>query len=222
MRWIDRGPQPSGVQEYARKFTQGWVTYFRDRVRAGSRPNDSHWREFRESLGDRSGGNCWYCERRCQRDLDDGARTPTVDHFRPLNSFPELAYRWSNWVFSCRRCNDDKGGEWPDSGYVDPGAADEECRPERYFDYDASTGEIIPLPGLPSQARKRAQRTIDDLGLNKLDVLYYRLHWTRQFMADWQVLPIEDRLAFVEFSTRTGSEFVGTTLMAVKHYPLER
>ena len=99
---------------------------------------------------------------------------------------------------------------------MDPGAADEEDRPERFLDYDAATGEIIPMPGLSSEARETAQRTIDDLGLNKLDVRFYRLDWTRQFIEDWQALPIGDRPAFVEFSTRRGSEFVGATLMAVR------
>ena len=216
MRWIDRGPEPGGVQEYARKFTQGWVEYFRDRV--GGRPDDSYWREFRQLLGGRSWNNCWYCERRCLREADDGVRAPTVDHFRPLNRFPDLAYRWSNWIFSCHRCNnkENKGGKWPDSGYVDPSATDEKERPERFFDYDAVTGEIIPIPGLPSEAWERAQRTIDDLGLNKLDVRFYRLDWTRRFLEDWQALPIEERPAFAEFSTRTGYEFVGATLMAVR------
>ena len=215
MRWIDRGPEPSGVQEYTRKFTQGWVEYFRGGV--GGRPDDSHWRDFRGFLGSRSGGICWYCERRCLREVDDGRRAPTVDHFRPLNRFPELAYRWSNWILSCRRCNEDnKGGKWTDSGYVDPSASDEKERPERFFDYDAVTGEIIPIPGLPSEARERAQRTIADMGLNKLDVWLYRLDWTRRFIEDWHALPIEDRPAFVEFYTRTGHEFVGAILMAVR------
>ena len=214
MRWIDRGPEPSGVRGYAGKFTLRWVEYFRDGE--GGRPDDSHWREFRWVLRDRSGGNCWYCERRCQRNLDDGGRAPTVDHFRPLNSFPELAYQWSNWVFSCHRCNDNKGGEWPVSGYVDPGASDEKDRPERYFDYDAATGEIIPMPALPSAAREKAQRTIDDLGLNTVDLRSSRLDWTRRFIKDWQALPAGDRPAFAEFSTRTGYEFVGATLMAVR------
>ena len=215
MRWIDRGPEPGGVQEYTRKFTQRWVEYFRDGV--GGRPDDSHWREFRGVLGGRSGGICWYCERHCLREADDGGKAPTVDHFRPLNRFPELAYRWSNWIFSCRRCNEDnKKGKWPDLGYVDPSATDQKERPERYFDYDASTGEIIPIPGLPLEARERAQHTIDDLGLNRLDVLFYRRDWIRRFLEDWQALPIGDRPAFAEFSTRTGHEFVGAISMAVR------
>ena len=215
MRWIDRGPEPGGVREYHLMFTQGWVEYFRARV--GERPDDSYWREFRGILGDRSADNCWYCERRCLREANGGGRSPTVDHFRPLSRFPELAYRWCNWIFSCYRCNGEhKGDRWPDTGYVDPSAANEEERPERYFDYDTETGEIIPMPGLPSQARQRAQRTIDDMGLNKLDVRFYRLNWTRQFVEDWQALPIEDQSAFVDFATRAGYVFLGTTLMAVR------
>ena len=214
MRWIDRGPEPGGVQEHDRRFTQGWVEYFRDRV--GDRPDDSHWRQFRGLLGDHSGGNCWYCERRCQRDAEDVGRAPTVDHFRPLRHFPALAYRWSNWIFSCRRCNASKGGEWPDLGYVNPSAAEGQQRPERYFDCDADTGEIIPLAGLPSEARVRALRTIDDLGLNKLDLRYFRLHWIRQFIADWQELPAGERVAFAEYSTQTGVEFAGSTSMVAR------
>lgn len=156
------------------------------------------------------------------RDADYGGKAPTVDHFRPLNRFPELAYQWSNWVFSCRRCNDNKGGEWPDLGYVDPAAADEKDQPERSFDYDAATGEIVPIPGLPSKARKKAQRTIDDLGLNKLDVRFYRLDWTRRFIEDWQTLPVGDRLAFAEFVARTGNEFVGATLMAIRQHQAQQ
>ena len=215
MRWINRGPEPVGVRAYARQFTQGWVEYFLDKV--GERPSDSYWREFRELLGFCSGNICWYCERRCFRDAGEAGRAPTVDHFRPLSRYPELAYAWSNWIFSCRRCNgDNKQDKWPASGYVDPSTTNEQERPERHFDYDAHTGEIIPLPGLSSEARERALRTIDDLGLNKVDVRFYRLDWTRRFIADWQDLPSNDRTAFSEFSTRTGLEFVGTTLMVLQ------
>ena len=214
MRWIDREPEPDGVGEYDRQFTQGWVEHFRDR--SGERPRDSHWREFRALLRERSGSNCWYCERRCMRDAEGGGKSPTVDHFRPLSRFPELAYRWANWVFSCRRCNQEKGGDWPETGYVDPSAADERERPEVYFDCDADTGEIIPLAGLPSEARVRALRTIDDLGLNKLDIRYYRQHWIRQFLEDCQAFPVEERLALAEFNEQNGEEYAGAASMVAR------
>ena len=101
-------------------------------------------------------------------------------------------------------------------GYVDPSSADEEGHPEQFFDYDSRTGEIIPKLGLCAKARKRAQYTIDDLGLNKLDVRNNRMDWTRRFTEDWQALPTEYRSAFAEFSTRTGVEFAGATLMVVQ------
>lgn len=215
MRWIDRGPEPRGVQEYARRFTQGWVKYFQNR--SGERPSDSHWRDFRQLLGSYSGNSCWYCERLCIPDADVGGKAPTVDHFRPLRHFPELAYEWRNWIFSCRRCNGEhKQDRWPASGYVVPSAVDEQERPARYFDYDSDTGEIIPKPGLQSRARERALKTIEILELNALDVRYFRLDWTRRFIADWEALPTSDRPAFAEFFTRTGVEFAGTTLMVVQ------
>lgn len=215
MRWIDRGPEPDGVAAYGRQFGQGWIDYFRHQ--RGGRPTDSYWREFRAALGLRSDGLCWYCERLCQAASSVGERSATVDHFRPLSGFPELAYEWSNWIFSCHRCNsENKMDKWPALGYVDPSASDAKERPERYFDYDADTGELVPKSGLSAEARDRAMQTIDDLGLNKLDVRFYRLDWTRRFVADWEALPVGDRQAFVDFSTRIGVEYAGSTLMVVR------
>ena len=215
MRWIDRGPEPSGIRRYDRRFTQRWIQHYRDGV--GERPRDSHWRQFREMLGGLSGNVCWYCERLCFRDVDDKGKAPTVDHFKPLRHYPELAYRWFNWVFSCHRCNGDyKRDKWPALGYVDPSVASEQDGPEQYFDYDAQTGEIIPRSGLPREAREKALQTIDDLGLNSRDVLNYRLDWTRRFTRDWKALPAGDRGQFVECFTQMGVEFAGTTLMVVQ------
>ena len=214
MRWVDRGPEPDGVAGYAGRFTQGWIDYVENRV--GPRPEDSHWREFRPALAGRSGGICWYCERQCSA----GDRAPTVDHFRPISRFPALAYEWSNWVFSCRRCNEDnKDNKWPETGYVDPCADVEAERPERYFDYDTATGEIIPKDGLARADRLKAVHTINDLGLNKLDVRYYRFAHTRRFIADLQTLPPADRRAFVAWFTEQPAEYAGVTAMAARQTP---
>ncbi len=168
-------------------------------------------------MGSCSGNVCWYCERLCFRETDGGGKSPTIDHFKPLRHFPELAYNWRNWIFSCHRCNvDNKGGEWPSLGYVDPSAPDEQDRPEEYFDYDAATGEIIPIASLAQETRMKALRTIDDLGLNKVDVRFYRLQWTRRFVEDWTAMPTEDRHAFAQYCARSGVEFGGATLMVVQ------
>ena len=214
MRWIDRGPEPSGVDGYARQFTQGWVDYFRHNV--GGRPTDSFWREFRPALGNRASDICWYCERQCEATSEASGKTPTVDHFQPLSRCPEMAYEWTNWVFSCRRCNGEyKQDKWPALGYVDPCASDEQERPGRYFDYDPDTGEIIAHPGLTGDAREKAWTTITDLGLNEIDVRFYRINWTRQFLADLRTLPADDRQAFLEFWTGRPHEFAGSTSIAV-------
>jgi len=202
------------VDGYARQFTPGWVDYFRYDI--GGRPTDSYWREFRSALGNRSADICWYCERQCEPASEASGKAATVDHFKPRSRCPELVYEWTNWVFSCRRCNgDNKQDKWPPLGYVDPSGSDDQERPEQYFDYDVLTGEIVPHPALQGDAKRRAETTIDDLGLNKLDVQFYRINWTRQFLSDLRTLAANDRQAFVEFVMSRAHEFAGSTSMAV-------
>ena len=117
-------------------------------------------------------------------------------------------------MFSCRRCNGwYKKDSWPAVGYVDPSASGKQERPDQHLDYDPKTGEIIPKPGLPTEAHDRARRTIDDLGLNRVDVLFYRFHWVRRFIVDWQVFPIGDREDLLEHFASRDVEFVGSMVM---------
>ena len=214
MRWIERGPEPGRVVVYAREYTQGWISYFQDEVEP--RPTDSCWREFRRNLGERSDGICWYCERRCNPAVQVGDRAATLDHFRPLSRFPNLAYYWSNWIFSCYRCNvEHKQDSWPNNGYVNPAAADVLQRPERYFDYDIRTHEVVPRNDLAGNERQRAWDTIDDLGLNRLDVRYLRQDWIRQIIEDIRKLPVEERLSLAAFLGNQPSEYLGTTRMVL-------
>ncbi len=199
---------------YARQFTPGWVDHFRHG--RGGRPTDSFWREFRSTLGVRTADICWYCERQCEPASEAGGKAATVDHFKPRSRFPELTYQWTNWVFSCRRCNEEhKQDKWPALGYVDPCAGDELERPEQFFDYDTETGEIVAHPTLTGDARQKAWATIADLGLNKLDVVFYRLDWTRQFLDDLGMFPAGERRAFVEFWFEQPQEFRGAIAMTV-------
>ena len=165
MRWVDRGPAPSGVAYYARTYTYLWVQHIQQGT---ARPNQhNYWTAFAPDLRERFHGKCGYCERRCDRsEGPSGGRSPTVDHFRPLNDFPELAYEWTNWIFSCRQCNVEcKQEKWPSSGYVDPCASEVAERPERYFDYDHDTGEIVPKGNLPQVAQDKARALRKTWGL---------------------------------------------------------
>jgi len=115
-------------------------------------------------LRERFHQKCGYCERRFE---PPGELQSSVDHFRPRSRFPNLVYEWENWVSSCQRCNFTKGDQWPDTGYVDPWAADLPERPEEHLDYAPLTGEIVAKSGLTRDARLKAENTIDDLGLNE-------------------------------------------------------
>ena len=119
---------------------------------------------------------------KCVTGPEVGGQTPTVDHFRPLSRFPELAYIWANWNFSCRRCNASKGNQWPELGYINPCADDVAEHPQQYLDYDELTGDIIPKSNIPAPAQRRAWDTIDDLGLNALDVKIHRLECIQNFL----------------------------------------
>ena len=214
MRWVDRGPEPNGVAGYRRQFTQGWVDHFVHR--SSGRPNDAYWGQFRPELRLRFSAKCGYCERRCDDMANDGDLSPTVDHFRPLNRCPQLAYQWTNWIFSCRACNNDfKADKWPETGYVDPCALDTDERPERYFDCDETTGEIILKVGLNEVQNRRARNTRDDLNLNRADLQEERLDSIIRFKDDLLRFPAEDRQAFADFMMMPEVEFCGAIRVIV-------
>ena len=208
MRWVDRGPEPAGVAGYARQFTQGWIDHYVQRL--GQIPTDSFWREFRINLGNITNEICWYCERQCHDETEVGSLAPTVDHFRPRSRFPELVYSWSNWIFSCRRCNQEKGNKWPSGGFVDPCAAEIEDWPENNFDYDLLTGDLIPRTGLPDNTRRKIWDTIDDLGLNKFDVKIHRMEVVQHFLNGVLGRPNDERNYYVEERISGPSEHAGS------------
>jgi len=135
-------------------------------------------------------GVCAYCERKAGTAESSGYHT--CDHFKPRHLLchrsPDVGqcaynppphaldcpiYNWDNLVYACRSCADAKGGQWPRSGesansYInpasDPGASD---APNSVFVYDIDSGEIMVRDSATDIIRNNAQRTIDDLALNK-------------------------------------------------------
>lgn len=166
MHWVDRGPEPQGLETVRSEYTPRWLEYYRQQI--GSRPSDSRWRDFHDDLGRGFLDMCGYCEELCSGE---------VDHFRPKSGFPEKVYEWSNWVFACHSCNQSKRDRWPRGGYVHPCAKSASARPDKFFDFDTVTTEIMPKSGLSATRRNKAVRTIDDLGLNNIFHLKKRLGW---------------------------------------------
>ena len=164
MHWVDRGPEPTGLDRIRSQYTPGWVRRYRDGI--APRPTDSHWRDFHEVLVQRFFHLCAYCEEVCKGE---------VDHFRPKSVFPELTYEWDNWLLACTPCNRTKGDKWPSADYVNPCADSPPERPESYFTYDTVTGEMIPRDDLSPPMRERAIGMITDLKLNDYHHLKSRL-----------------------------------------------
>ena len=75
-------------------------------------------------------------------------------------------------------------------------------RPERYFDYDEVTGDIVAKNGLSATAESRAWNTIDDLGLSERDLVNPRFASVRQFLNELTEGLLElsavERQAFIE------------------------
>ena len=155
MHWVDRGPEPAGLEAIRISRTSAWVAHYKDGV--GRRPNDSDWRRFHDDLSEQSHGLCAYCEEVTQGE---------VDHFRPISKFPHLVYEWFNWVFACPYCNRSKSNRWPPVGYVDPCTEYAQERPEGYFSFDVEAGVLTPKADSSASRRRRAAQTITDLKLN--------------------------------------------------------
>ena len=170
MHWVDRGPEPEGLVEIQVSHTPRWVRYYVEGV--GNRPTDSYWRCFHDDLERVFASLCAYCE-----EIAKGE----VEHFRPKSKFPDLVYSWSNWLFACHECNQAKSNTWPSTGYVNPCATSLPDRPERHFVFDTQTGLILPNRSLNPCRRKKAHRTINDLGLNDAHHLKRRVEWLKLF-----------------------------------------
>ena len=166
MHRVDRGPEPNRLGPIRDRYTLGWIRHYSCGV--GEVPNDARWRDFYIELEMVFKGLCAYCE-----EIDKGE----VDHFRPKSRNPELAYKWSNWLFACRACNSAKGEKWPSSGYVDPCTNSYPDRPELFFDFDVITGHIVPKSGISERDYFRASTMVRDLKLNALHHLKKRLRW---------------------------------------------
>ena len=154
MHWVDRGPEPDGLEDVRSQFAQPWLEHYRHRT--GSRPTP-RWGQFSGDLSRAFNGLCGYCE-----EVTKGE----VDHFRPTSRFPNLVYEWSNWIFACHSCNQIKSNKWPSDGYIDPCANHESERPESFFDFDIASKRLIPRAGMLSESHEKACQMIRDLGLN--------------------------------------------------------
>ena len=196
MHWVNRGAEPSGLSTIRTSNTQRWVDYYQNGI--GRKPNDRKWIDFREDLKQVFSGLCGYCEQTCNGE---------TDHFRPTSLFPQLIYEWTNWIWACHDCNHAKSDKWPSVGYIDPCENPPPEGPEKYFEFDLQTGEILPKQGITPNESAKAWQMIDDLKLSGDHHLKNRRAWVLLLSELLSVFPksldVRQRIIISKISDRS-------------------
>lgn len=105
MHFVDCGAEPPSLDKL-RNPQMDW-----DKAATGP-----DYRRFMKDFSKKSDYLCGYCEQFCQGKGDPLAENRnTVDHFRPKGNprYRHLTFEWANLVYSCSRCNQAKGNQFP-------------------------------------------------------------------------------------------------------------
>lgn len=163
MRPCTRGPVPDVLRDHGVE----WSVEFAERRRTDPSARFA-WRTYQGTsvrdvvlgpLKAMTDGHCAYCD---GYPLDVTGR-PTIDHFRPKSTHPELSYAWDNLFLACERCQEHKLDRF-DDGLLRPDVP--EYRFDRYFIYQEKSGDLRPHPGASAADQGCARITIDVFGLN--------------------------------------------------------
>lgn len=119
----------------------------------------------------------------------------TIDHFVPEKLCPKLGVSWENLFPCCTLCNSThKRDQW----------SDELLRPdrdpvERFFDFDSDTGQLRPAPELDAADKKRAEITIEIMGLNSGGRPRARWRRWRDMANAWETMDLESLTESVQY-----------------------
>jgi hypothetical protein len=142
----------------------------------------AYWRRALKQLHGSYSGICAYT---CHWiPFDTGFST--VEHFRPKETTPRLAYEWSNYRLVCGTLNGRKGshGDVLDPFLVEDG----------WFVLDFPSLLVKPASGLSAQRRRRVERTISRLKLNDDETcVQARFRWVMDYRNDLIAWPALQR-----------------------------
>jgi uncharacterized protein (TIGR02646 family) len=190
-------PNKSLDQAHARKLKeyQAWVDSQPDypqrveaakaRFQACNRPSNATFRAVRLTLKEMCHGSrrCMYCE---------DAPADEVEHFKPKDLYPEVAFAWDNYLYACGPCNGPKNNQFSvlsrkaivdvTRGRDDPVVPPRKGRPalinprkENPLDFlmldIINTFEFIVISDPGSLESERAEYTLRVLRLNERDYL---------------------------------------------------
>lgn len=105
----------------------------------------------------------------------------SVEHFRPKSDprFLDQAYSWENLFFCCGGCQNHKREQWDDK-LISPDSADYMFA--RYFEFDFTTGAMLPNARAATPDQERAESTIRIYGLDTQQ----RRRWRRNASRRWR------------------------------------
>ena len=111
----------------------------------------------------------------------------TIEHFRPKESYPHLAYQWENLFACCDICQTAKWKKF-DEALLKPDEIEYEFK--RYFFFEETTGKLIPNQGANTEDQNRALLTIQIYKLNEFERPEARL-WALELARQIQTLPVD-------------------------------
>src|SRR5579872_181944 len=133
------------------------VQHADQRFKAENRPDNDTFAIIRQTLGSMCAGprRCMYCE--------DSAASE-IEHFRPKTFYPDLAFAWLNYLYSCGPCNNIKRSQF--RLLVDP--------PE-YVDLVRRRGDVLvePRSGLAVLINPRQENPLQFMGLDLVDTFWF-------------------------------------------------
>lgn len=162
MRGFTRSEKPTCLVEREERWTANWV-----------QRNEEHkkfnWPQYQLQklntvlLPDLQSDNQFHC---CYCDAHpvQGVSSDTIDHFKPKSIYPDLAFRWENLFYCCSACQEEKLEQF-EEGLIKPDFPGFSF--EKYFHFNAKTGEIEPNSIATEEVRGKAEVTIRIMGLNE-------------------------------------------------------
>ena len=152
MEYVKRQKVPPLLQENQEVWTQPWVQYYREikgednQLLTPNKPTTSHWLkdEIRRPLIEDFQNNCGYCGRVIPTPYSFENEEPLakgdVDHLIPKSVKPELVYEWSNYVWSSKESNQQKGNFYDEEFPILDPCSESDCNLVRF---DEATGKYV-------------------------------------------------------------------------------
>ena len=159
---LNKRSQPQILVENGEAWTTEYVIWCENRV--GTEPRRYAHLEIRLSLELETSSKCAYCEGR----IKDVAYTH-IEHKLPKKKHAQLVCDWENLTIACPRCNTNKGEyDVRECPLLDP-----------YVD-DVEKEVAFWGPMALARGRSRARATINELELNRKDLLFARVETLRR------------------------------------------